>query len=153
MIENAATWGQFRQAAPEFAESGARLFDKWQIAYLASVDRKGAPRVHPVTPVLFEEGLYLFIPESTPKGKDLVRTDRFAMHAMPGKNDEEFYIKGIARRVENPLLHKEVYDSITFTTGKDDPLYELQINKCLWSYWENVGKPGTYPVRQRWICH
>ena len=49
-------------------------------AYLATVRTSGAPRVHPVTPIFTEAGLYLFMEPTSPKAADLRERDRFALH-------------------------------------------------------------------------
>ena len=43
-------------------------------------------------------------------------------------------------------------DAISFVFRKDDPIFALDIESCLWGYWEKVGQPGTYPVRKRWVA-
>ena len=145
-----ATWEAFEGAVPDLAEAGARLFNEHKIAYLATVRRDGSPRVHPVCPVLFDGALYVFISPTSPKSHDLRRGGRYALHALPGKDDEEFLVTGRVRLVEDPARHSAVYQTITFQTDEHDPLFELGIDKCLWGVWENVGQPGTRPIRKRW---
>lgn len=52
-----------------------------RIAYLATTARDGAPRVHPVSPFISEQELYVFMEPTSPKGDDLRRDGRFALHA------------------------------------------------------------------------
>ncbi len=64
------TWGEFAKAEPELAAFGAGRLDV-PPAYLATVRRSGAPRVHPVTPIVLADGLFLFMEPTSPKGRDL----------------------------------------------------------------------------------
>ncbi len=70
-----STWQEFAAAAPELAAFGERRFREAEVAYLATVRPDGSPRVHPVTPVLCEGNLYLFMEPTSPKSQDL-RRDR-----------------------------------------------------------------------------
>lgn len=45
-----ATWAEFAGAAPEIAALGLKQFEKFHIAYLATVRKDGSPRIHPVCP-------------------------------------------------------------------------------------------------------
>jgi hypothetical protein len=73
------SWGTFAAAAPELA---AFVADRLRGApsYLATVRFSGAPRVHPVTPVVTGDGLYVFMEPTSPKGGDLRERGWFALH-------------------------------------------------------------------------
>ena len=46
-----------------------------------------------------------------------------------------------------------VHQAIPFPAYKaEDPIFELEIARCLWCWWENVGQPDTRPVRRRWAA-
>lgn len=51
------TWREFAAAAPDLAEAGRALLTQFGVglAFLATVRRDGAPRLHPVCPVLSGE--------------------------------------------------------------------------------------------------
>ncbi|MGH2405330.1 MAG: pyridoxamine 5'-phosphate oxidase family protein, partial [bacterium] len=51
------------------------------MAYLATLRGDGAPRVHPVTPIVGEGRLFLFMEPTSPKGHDLRRDGRYALHS------------------------------------------------------------------------
>jgi hypothetical protein len=73
------TWGAFAAAEPALAEFVAgRLLAA--PAYLATVREDGGPRVHPVTPVVAGEGLFVFMEPTSPKGTDLRERGWFALH-------------------------------------------------------------------------
>ena len=72
------SWQAFAQQAPEIAAFGAARFQS-EVAYLGTLRADGGPRVHPVTPILGAQ-LFLFMEPTSPKGKDLQRDGRYALH-------------------------------------------------------------------------
>ncbi|MCA1555037.1 MAG: pyridoxamine 5'-phosphate oxidase family protein, partial [Chloroflexi bacterium] len=72
-------WANFAAAAPELAAFGAQRLHG-SVAYLATIRPDGAPRVHPVTPIIGEGHLFVFMEPTSPKGKDLQRDNRYALH-------------------------------------------------------------------------
>jgi hypothetical protein len=73
------SWQEFEEKSPEMASLGAtRLNDK--LAFLATIKRDGSPRIHPVRPFIGEGLLFIFIDQTSPKGHDLRRNGRYALH-------------------------------------------------------------------------
>lgn len=94
-----ATWGEFADAAPELAPAGAGLLTQFGpgLAFLATVDAAGAPRLHPVCPVVADGELWVFVITASPKCADLRRDGRYALHAFPPEEvDDEFVVRGSA---------------------------------------------------------
>ena len=62
-------WADLEQEAPELAQAGRALIYavKVGLGYLATVRKDGGPRVHPVCPILANDGLYLFNGNHSPK--------------------------------------------------------------------------------------
>lgn len=125
------------------------------IAYLATVRRDGSPRVHPVCPILASDGMYVAVagesaPQPSPKRFDLANDGRYALHALPGKRDDEFYVTGRARFVDDAAERDRVFEAAGHTIRDDDWVFELGIDYAMTAYWENRGQPGTYPVRTHW---
>ncbi len=89
------SWGEFADASPRLAERGARLLSVG-VAYIATTAKDGSPRVHPFTPLIGGGRLLAFIAKHTVKYGNLLRDPRYAIHAMLGKDDEEFMIIGRA---------------------------------------------------------
>ena len=147
-----ATWVEFERSEQELAASGMRLFsDKiGTIALLATVRRDGAPRLHPVSPVVARGRLFLFVGVSSPKRHDLLRDGRYVLHALPGQDDEEFLVEGRASHIDDPEIRAAASAAAPFTVSEEDTPFELSIDKCLWGIWENVGQPNTRPIRKRW---
>lgn len=146
----AATWEEFTAAEPEMAKVLRHLLGWIPIAYLATVRRDGAPRVHPVVPVFANEGMFVAVRPHSPKRHDLRNDGRFALHALPGKRDDEFYMTGRAALVEDAEARKAVVAAAKHTIHPDDDVFDLRAEYVMTAHWENMGQPDTYPVRQEW---
>src|SRR5947207_3199005 len=99
-----ATWAQFAEHEHNIADLGERIFSKYGIAYIGTVRQDGGPRVTPVTPVIIDGHLYLGLMPDSPKKRDIDRDKRCVIHGLPGPNDSEIAVRGIAR----PLGRGEV---------------------------------------------
>src|SRR5512145_3366888 len=66
-------WGEFAATAPTLAHTGRALLTQFGpgLAFLATVRGDGAPRVHPVCPVLSGDRLFVLIAPDSPKLGDL----------------------------------------------------------------------------------
>lgn len=143
-----ATWGEFAAAEPELAAFGAeRLLIP--PAYLATVRRNGAPRVHPVTPILTADGLFVFMEPTSPKGRDLRERGGFAMHnGVP--DDEgtggEFFCSGRAFAVEDPSVRTLVTEAARYEPEPRYVLFELQVIEARCNGYGDV----TLPANRRW---
>src|SRR5438093_1477038 len=96
-----ASWPEFAAAQPRLASAVRALVHQYGpgLGYLATVRADGGPRVHPVSPVITEEGLFCFVVDS-PKRRDLERDGRYALHSFPPEDsDDEAYVAGRARPV------------------------------------------------------
>jgi hypothetical protein len=100
------TWGEFAGERPDLADSGRQLLYQFGVglAFLATTRADGAPRVHPLCPLLTDDGLYAFIVPS-PKRNDLHRDGRYAMHSFPADDNEDaFSVSGRAAQVTDPAI-------------------------------------------------
>lgn len=145
-----ATWGEFADARPDMAGVLRSSLDWIPITYLATVSADGAPRVHPVCPVIADGRMYVAMLPSSPKAGDLRRDGRYAMHALPGKRDDEFYVTGRATLIEDEPTRALVTETAAHEIRADDLIFDFDIERAMTAYWEKVGQPGTYPVRQFW---
>jgi hypothetical protein len=142
-------WNQLQVEAAEIAEAGSRLLP--EVSYLATVDSAGRPRVHPFCPAIARGRLWAFVMEGSPKRRDLDTNGHFAIHALPGPEDEEFYVAGTARRVEDPEIRVAVLAAMPYDDADDRHLlYEFSLERALWTTWENFQKPGMRPVHRVW---
>ena len=144
------SWARFADSAPEFAAAGLRLLlqpDGIAIGFLATV---GADlHLAPVCPIFCGDGIFVSVGRTTPKRRDLDEDGRFVLHAMLGADDEEFRIGGHASILSNDAERATVHGAIRFGAfDRKDPIYRLGISSAMWGFWENVGRPGTRPVRR-----
>lgn len=149
-ISSMVTWAEFEQADPETAGVGRGLLEQHQLAYLATVRADGAPRVHPVSPFIIDGRLFVATPQGSPKAQDQLRDGRYVIHMLPGKDDAEFRIRGRARAVTDDATRALVLAEGPHYVKEDDHIFEYDIEQAATAYWEKVGQPGTYPVRQSW---
>lgn len=142
-----ATWGEFAQAHPELAEFGASRLPG-NVAYLATIRQDGSPRVHPVTPILGQGHLFLFMEPTSPKGQDLRRDGRYALHCAVSGSDGasgEFLVSGRAVFVEDPVLRALATQAASYTPKERYVLFELHLESALSTIYQ-----AERPVRQRW---
>lgn len=135
------TWRSFGAARPDLAQAGRELLYQFGVGlgFLGTVRTDGGPRLHPMCPVLTDDGLFALI-EPGPKRQDLHRDGRYALHCFPPANNEDaFYVTGRAEHRPDPALRQAV-DAVFWTErGVDDPppeasrteLFELLIERCL----------------------
>ena len=144
------TWGQFSAARPDMAEVLLKLLDWIPITYVATVRRDGSPRVHPICPIIADGGMFVAVPPWSPKRHDLRSDGRYALHALPGKRDDEFYITGRASLVTDEAVRALVAQTAKHEVRPDDWIFEFDMEHAMTAYWEKVGQPGTYAVRELW---
>ena len=146
-----ATWAQFAEAAPEMAERGSERLG-FGIAWLATTGEDGRPYVHPVTPLIAEGRLFVFVALGTPKERNLRRDGRYAMHAVLGESDEEFQIGGraiVSDDADSRSLAHKAAEAIGMTT-KNDVLMEFLIERAHWAVWEGLDTPNIRRRARRW---
>lgn len=145
-----ATWGEFSASAPELAAAGRRLFYQYGpgAGYLATVRPDGGPRLHPVCPVVTDDGLWVFVVPS-PKAGDLERDGRYALHAfLPEEVEEEFCVTGRARRADDPATHQRVAAAYHAPVPEDHVLFALDVQRVLHAAYRFRG--DWPPVYTRW---
>src|ERR1700690_2235730 len=126
------SWKTLEEKQPELAAFGAeRLKDK--VAYLATLRKDGSPRVHPMTPIIGQGHLFVFMEPTSPKGHDLRRDGRFALHCTVGDNSGasgEFIISGRARLVDNPELRALAVKLANYPPADRYILFEFEIENA-----------------------
>src|SRR5882672_11681453 len=107
------TWKEFATAQPELAEVGRSLLFQFKVglAFLATVRRDGAPRLHPVCPVLSNDRLFVLVTPASPKRNDLLRDGRYALQTFPQPRagSDEFYVAGKARVVGDAAARAAIF--------------------------------------------
>jgi len=151
-----ATWEEFETAAPQLAAKGKALIFQYgpPLGFLATVRADGGPRVHPFCPIVAEGGLWAYILRRSPKGADLRRDPRFALHALqPEDVDDEFFIRGRAEPVDPPedLRNAIVAAALPATVGGDEEqLFQLHIDRVLVATYTHRGQ--WPPAYERWAA-
>jgi hypothetical protein len=145
------SWPAFSHARPDLAEAGRELLYQYGVglAFLATVDRHGGPRMHPVCPLVSDDGLFLFVIPS-PKRTDLHRDGRFALHTFPPeRNEDAFSVYGRASLCAEPELCDRL--GRQFLLERDDSapavppdweLFELRFERCLLTRTSGHGDPS-----------
>jgi hypothetical protein len=100
------SWQEFASECPDIAEPGLALLFQHDVglAFLATISSKGAPRLHPISPLVVMPQLLAFIIPS-PKRQDLLQRRMYSMHSFPTRdNDDAFAITGRAAPVTDPAI-------------------------------------------------
>ena len=140
-------WKDFKETQPELANFGKEHFSS-DVAYLGIVRQNGYPRVHPVTPIISEENIFLFMEPTSPKGKDLIRNGKFSVHSLvthSSGSDGEFWMRGKAQKIIDPNLRNEAIESSSYKPANRYILFQLFIEEAGSTIYEN-GKP----IYKRW---
>ena len=141
------SWQDFAQAAPELATFGETRL-KSGPAFLATVRADGLPRVHPVTPIIGEGHLMLFMEPTSPKGQDLQRGSGYAMHCWvkdDSGGDGEFRLTGYATLTNDPVL-RELATRYGYKPKEHYILFELSVDSAFSTVYPDAGAP----IRQNW---
>ncbi|MEV6599087.1 pyridoxamine 5'-phosphate oxidase family protein [Actinoplanes sp. NPDC051346] len=140
-----ASWSEFAAAEPDLAAAIRALLQQYGpgMGYLATVRPDGGPRVHPVSPVITDEGLYCFIVDS-PKRHDLERDGRYALHSYPPEDsDDEAYVTGHANPVTDLAIVTRLADALRASPLVDWRLFELSIDTAML---RRHGPAGALPL-------
>ena len=148
------TWKEFAAAAPALAEAGRSLLNQFGVglAFLATVRKDGAPRLHPVCPVLSNDRLFVLITPTSPKRHDLVQDGRYALQTFPQPKpgSDEFYLAGKALVVDDASARAAVLRDAKHMAEASEIAFELWIDRVMHTRWENVLTPQMRSLHQTW---
>lgn len=116
-------WGEFASLQPGLADAGRQLLYQYGVglAFLATTRSDGAPRVHPMCPLLADGELCAFIVPS-PKRNDLHRDGRYALHSFAAEtNEDAFHVTGRARRVAEEETNRTLAAQFASERGMREP--------------------------------
>jgi hypothetical protein len=148
----AVSWGVFIEQQPGLASQGGSLLYQHGVGlgFLATVRRDGRPRVHPMCPLISDDGLFAFIVPS-PKQFGLKRRGAYALHSFPSPtNEDAFYVTGRAELVSDngrraALAAQFVAERASIGVAlpsDDDALFEFDIDSCLLTRTTGHGDPA-----------
>jgi hypothetical protein len=148
------TWKEFAAAAPQLADAGRSLLNQFSVglAFLATVRRDGAPRLHPVCPVLSDDRLFVLITPESPKCLDLQRDRRYALQTFPQPKpgSDEFYLAGEAMLVEDTARRAAILRDAKHMADASETAFELWIDRVMHTTWENVLTPQMRSRHEKW---
>ncbi|MGB8644849.1 MAG: pyridoxamine 5'-phosphate oxidase family protein [Anaerolineae bacterium] len=141
------SWQSLQDEQPELAAFGAERLNG-QVAYLATVRNDGSPRVHPMTPIIGQGHLFVFMEPTSPKGRDLQRDGRYAIHCSVRDNSGasgEFSITGHAHLIDDPELRALAVRLASYSPAERYILFEFDIESAASTIY-----PNDKPVRLTW---
>jgi hypothetical protein len=145
------SWKDLESNVPELAEFGRdRLHG--QVSYFATIRKNNLPRLHPVTPIIGEGHLYLFMEPTSPKRHDLIRGSAYVLHSSVADNDGsngEFQLTGFAKLIGDKAVWQQAaaladFD-FEFEIEVHHILFELGIVEAFSTVYRDEG-----PERIRW---
>jgi len=148
------TWKEFAAAEPDLAETGRSLLFQFKVglAFLATVRRDGAPRLHPVCPVLSDGRLFVLITPLSPKRADLLQDGRYALQSFPQPKpgSDEFFIVGRALLIDDPTARADILRDAAHMADASETAFELLIDRVMHTRWEHVLTPQMRSVHKKW---
>ena len=142
-------WGHFEAQAPDLAAFGAGRLTAAP-AYLATLRGVGAPRVHPVAPIIGAGRLFVFMEPTSPKGHDLRERHWYALHnGVPDTfgTGGEFFVSGQAILLDDPDLRIVASEAAMYEPEERYILFELGINEARCNGYGDVPLPDP----RRWV--
>lgn len=126
------SWQAFADGNKEMAAFGFERFAN-RVAYLATIRKDGAPRVHPMTPFIGEGHLFFYTDIGSAFWRDLQRDSRYALHSSV-ENDQggggEFFVSGYAKLTEDPQLKAIAEKYVPYSLEENYVLFELSIESA-----------------------
>jgi hypothetical protein len=148
------TWKQFATAEPDLADTGRSLLFQFKVglAFLATVRNDGAPRLHPVCPVLSHDRLFVLVVPVSPKRQDLLRDGRYALQTFPQPKagSDEFYISGKATLVDDQAIRADILRDAQHIADASETAFELWIDRIMHTRWEHVLTPQMRSQHRKW---
>jgi hypothetical protein len=150
MIEPMLTWEEFARQEHDLASFGAGRLAAAP-AYLATIRATGAPRIHPVTPIIAATGLFVFMEPTSPKRRDLEERHWYALHSGVPDNEGsggEFLVTGHGLAVGDPAVRVIAEDAATYDPVESYVLFELRLTEARCNGYGDT----TLPPRRRWTA-
>ena len=129
------TWKEFAAAEPDLADVGRSLLYQFKVglAFLATVRQDGAPRLHPVCPVLSNGRLFVLITPTSPK-----------------PSSDELYIAGKAVLVDDQAACANILRDTKHMADASETAFELWIDRVMHTTWEHVLTPQMRSKHRKW---
>lgn len=151
------SWQDFSKEEPDLAGIGRKILFSSRpnvgYAFIATLRRDGAPRLHPISVVICNDRLYIIIPTSSPKYTDLIRDGRYALQAfppIPNNEWEEFYLAGQTDRIEDPRIRQRLIQQTKIAVEADEVLFELFLDRVMYTKLVDIGTADERPIHKKW---
>jgi len=151
------SWNEFSLEEPELANLGKQMLFKAKahtgLAFLATIRKDGAPRLHPICLVISHDRLYVFISPSSPKCADLKRDGRYALQAFPPTENEEgreFYLSGVANCIQDPSTCQVIKAETGIYVEEGEVLFELFLCQAMYTMLLDRGTSSERPWHRIW---
>src|SRR6266851_10126205 len=148
------TWKEFATAEPDLADVGRSLLFQFRVglAFLATVRNDGAPRLHPVCPVLSNDRLFVLITPTSPKRHDLLRDGRYALQSFPQPKpgSDEFFVAGKAVLVDDQAARADILRDAKHMADASETAFQLWIDRVMHTRWEHVLTPQMRSEHRKW---
>lgn len=148
------TWADFEAAAPEVAEQGRELIDRYGFVLAGTIRKDGTPRISPVEARVVEGHLMLVMICGTLKARDILRDPRIVLNTpFVDLSDPiaEFKLRGRVTEVGDPGLRAAAADATEAASGwrpRDDwHVFSVDVEDAAFIYWE-----GGVMRMTRWTC-
>jgi hypothetical protein len=148
------TWKEFAAAEPALAAIRRSLLFQFKVglAFLATVRKDGAPRLHPVCPVMSSDRLFALVVPTSPKRQDLLQDGRYALQTFPQPKpgSDEFYISGKAVLVDDQAARADILRDAKHKADASETAFELWIDRVMHTRWEKVLTPQMRSQHRKW---
>jgi hypothetical protein len=141
------SWKYLEDQQPALAAFGAERLNG-QVAYLATIRKDGSPRVHPMTPIIGQGHLFVFMEPTSPKGHDLQRDERYAIHCSVTDTSGasgEFIVTGRAHLIVDPEQRSLAVKLCSYTPRDHYILFEFDVESAASTIY-----PDGQPIRRFW---
>lgn len=141
------SWKALEEQNPELAAFGLERLNG-KVSYLATIRKDGSPRVHPMTPIIGEGRFFVFMEPTSPKGHDIRRDGRYAIHCAVSDNSGEsgeFSLTGRARLVEDPEVRALAASISSYAPAERYILFEFELETVA-----STSYGGGPPQRRLW---
>ena len=142
------SWAALENGNPELAAFGQKRLTNG-VAFLATVRKDGSPRLHPVTPIVGDGRLFLFMEPTSPKRFDLIRGGRYIIHAAVEDNSGgggEFLVGGTGTLTADPADWEAAVQRSAYQPHDRYILFELTVDMATSKRYQDEGDP----LWQRW---
>ena len=137
-------WSTFSSSEPELAQF---VVDRLRNppAYLATIRRGGRPRVPPVTPIVTDDSLFVFMEATSPELADLIARRHFALHTRvddTAGTGGEALLTGTAESATDLALRSHVADRAPYDPPDRYELVELLPTEVKVSGYSDIALPS-----------